>query len=140
MSERLEDKYLCLDDFEQEMAFIRSLPGSILLVAETGGRPIAYLIIRPRRPSRLKHTAELNIGVAQSARGQGVGGVILQAGLERAFASTEIEIVYLKVRSDNIPAIRLYRRMGFETLAVLHRDVKIDGCYFDGLLMRKFVK
>jgi ribosomal protein S18 acetylase RimI-like enzyme len=44
------------------------------------------------------------------------------------------------VRSDNDPAIRLYRNAGFEQLAVLDRDTKIGDSYRDGILMRKFVR
>jgi len=43
------------------------------------------------------------------------------------------------VRLDNAPAVCLYKKMGFEELAVLSRDTKIGDAYFDGLLMRKFV-
>lgn len=41
---------------------------------------------------------------------------------------------------DNAPAIRLYRRAGFETLAVLKRDTRIADRHYDGLLMRRFVR
>ncbi len=139
MSETLEDKYPDLRAFEQDMAVLQSLPGAVALAAEIDQRPVAYLIIRPRRQAKLRHTADLNVGVAASARGQGVGGSILQAGLERALAAPKLEIVYLMVRSDNAPAIHLYRKLGFETLAVLDRDIKSGGSYFDGILMRRFV-
>jgi ribosomal protein S18 acetylase RimI-like enzyme len=138
MSESLEEKYLDLNDFEEEIVRIQSLPGAVMLVAEIEEKPAAYVIVKPRRPARLKHTADLNMGVARSARGQGIGGLILQAGLEKA-ALSELEVVYLTVRLDNIPALKLYKRMGFETLTILHRDLKIDGRYFDGLLMRRFL-
>jgi RimJ/RimL family protein N-acetyltransferase len=43
-----------------------------------------------------------------------------------------IEILYLTVRADNIAAIRLYERCGFEKLALLERDTQIG----DKLLRR----
>ncbi len=138
MSENLDEKYLHFHGFEEEIVRLQSLPGAVMLVAEIEEKPAAYLIIRPRKPARLKHTADLNMGVAHSDRGQGIGGLILQAGLEKA-ALTGLEIIYLMVRSDNVPAINLYKRMGFEIVTVLHRDLKIDGRYFDGLLMRRFL-
>ena len=79
------------------------------------------------------------MGVAKAGRGQGLGEMLLTAGLAQATASPVLEIVYLMVRTDNIPAIALYRKMGFETLAILERDTKIDAAYFDGMLMRRFV-
>ncbi len=140
MSETLEDKYPCLDDFEEDLVALKRLPGAIALAVEVAGRSVAYLTIRPRRQSRLRHTADINMGVAHSARGQGLGNLVLQAGLKHASASSELEILYHMVRSDNAPAVCLYKKMGFEELAVLSRDTKIGDAYFDGLLMRKFVE
>ena len=79
------------------------------------------------------------MGVVRSARGQRIGEVLLQAALARAIASPELEIVYLMVRSDNAPAVRLYEKAGFEALATLSRDTKIEVSYFNGLLMRRFL-
>jgi hypothetical protein len=39
-----------------------------------------------------------------------------------------------------VPAINLYKDYGFETLTVLEYDTKIGTSYYNGLLMRKFVK
>jgi len=139
MSETLEEKYPCLNAFEKDIVVLQSLPGAIALAIEIAQAPVAYLTIRPRQQSRLRHTADLNMGVAHATRGQGLGGLVLQSGLERACDSTELEIIYLMVRSDNIPAIGLYKKTGFETLAILSRDTKIATTYYDGLLMRKFV-
>ncbi|MCL1981274.1 MAG: GNAT family N-acetyltransferase [Proteobacteria bacterium] len=138
MSETFADKYPTLLDFEDDITSLQTLPGAIALAARDHSRLVAYLMIRPRRAMKLKHTAELTMGVAMSARGLGIGGAILRAGLERASAAGEIEIVYLLVRADNIPALCLYGKNGFQPLATLNRDTKIDGCYFDGILMRRF--
>ena len=139
MSETMEEKYPDLASFEKDLAALQNLPGAVALVAEIDEKPVAYLIIKPRKQSRLRHTADLSMGVADSARGQGMGKLILQAGIERATALPELEIVYLMVRADNAPAIRLYEGMGFATMATLNRDTKVGTDYFDGILMRRFV-
>jgi ribosomal protein S18 acetylase RimI-like enzyme len=139
MSETLEDKYPSLNSFENDNLALQSQPGAVALVVEFANKPVAYLTIRPRRQTRLSHTADLNMGVADTARNLGIGKLILQAGIEQASSLSELEIVYLMVRSDNTPAISLYERFGFETIATLSRDTKIGTSYFDGLLMRKFV-
>ncbi|TWT78874.1 ribosomal-protein-alanine N-acetyltransferase [Planctomycetes bacterium CA13] len=139
MSGTLEDKYRDRVSFEEDITILQSLPGGIALAAGTAQKPDAYLTIRPRTQSRLRHTADLNMGVAQSARGKGFGEQLLRAGLKRATTSQELEIVYLMVRTDNEPAIRLYQKMEFETLTILSRDIKTTDAYYDGILMRKFV-
>ena len=136
MSETLEEKYPDMRAVEEDLAALRRLPGAIALIAEVAGAPAGFLTIRPRRPARLRHAADLNFGVAPAARGQGLGRRLLEAGLERARATPGLEIISLMVRADNAPAIHLYQTAGFETLAVLKRDTKIGPTYHDGLLMR----
>lgn len=140
MSEILEDKYPTLAAFEEGIAALQSLPGAVALAAESNGQPVAFLTISPRRQAKLRHTADLAMGVAESARCSGTGGALLQKWLDLTVASRTIEIVYLMVRSDNIPAIRLYSKHGFELLATLHRDTRIGDTYFDGMLMRRFME
>jgi len=140
MSELLEDKYPDARCLEEDVDALYRLPGAVALVAEADRKPAGYLIIRPRAQARLRHTAELSMGVAPAARGRRLGSLLLQAALDRLAAERAIEIVYLMVRSDNEAAIRLYLKAGFEQLAVLDRDTKIGDRYRDGVLMRKFVR
>ena len=138
MSETFAEKFASFDAFESDVAARKSC-GGIALVAASDDELLAYVTITPRRQSRLRHTAELNMGVASSARGQGLGELLLRVALERAQDSPTIEIVYLTVRADNAPALCLYRKVGFELLARLDRDTKVGEQYFDGVLMRRFV-
>lgn len=140
MSETLAEKYPSLSDFEADLGLLRRLPGAVALAAAVAQDPVAYVIMRPRKQSRLRHTADLSMGVANCARGRGLGSAVLCAALERAAADTALEIVYLMVRSDNAAAMRLYARAGFEVLAVLERDTRIGDRHFDGVLMRRFLR
>ena len=94
------------------------------------------VLIEPRRAGKLRHTADLHMGVRADARGQGAGSALLAATLHQLNTQSAIEIIYLMVRADNEPAQRLYRRHGFQLLATLPRDTKANGRYYDGLLMR----
>ena len=140
MSELLEDKYPDIRRLEEDVEALYRLPGAVALIVEVDGKPAGYLIIRPRTQARLRHTAELSMGVAPVARGRRLGSLMLRAAFDRVAAESAIEIVYLMVRADNEAAIRLYRNAGFEQLAVLDRDTKVDDSYRDGVLMRKFVR
>ena len=60
-------------------------------------------------------TPELTIAVVPSCRGKGYGAELLEALLDRARADGYAQIS-LSVESDS-PAVKLYRRHGFETVA-----------------------
>ena len=137
MSETLEEKYPDPHHLTDDLRTLARLPGALALAAEMDGKPLAYALLRPRKPSRLRHTAELSMGVAQAARGKGLGDFVLNALLDRSRQAGIVEIVYLMVRADNVPAVRLYERSGFESLAILAGDTKIGAQYFDGILMRR---
>ncbi len=140
MSELFEEKYPSFEAFKLDAQHVLDLPGSLALVAEIDGKAASYLTVRPRVQARLCHTADLNMGVASQFRGNGLGFLLLKNALEQLAGSSLIEIIYLMVRSDNLPAIKLYEKVGFEKLALLEKDTKIESAYFDGVLMRKFVK
>jgi len=139
MSETLEEKFPTLDSFTHYVKLLAGRPGAIALVAEAGGKLYGYLTIMPRYQAKLSHTSELNMGIHHAARGQGFGKLLLDEALRRAGASGILEIIYLMVRNDNSPAIRLYENMGFDRLAVLEKDIKTLKGYHDGILMRKFI-
>ena len=139
MSETLMEKFPTLDSFARYIKELSSRPGAMALVAEMKGELCGYLTIMPRYQAKLRHTSELNMGVRSSARGQGIGKLLLKEALRRARESGVLEIIYLMVRVDNTPAIRLYKNMGFDHVAVLKNDTKTRERYYDGYLMRKFV-
>ena len=138
MSESFEEKFPTYASFEQ---FVEELirRGGIALIAELSGELYGYLTIMPRYQSKLRHTSELNMGVHHTARGKGIGGLLLREALRQAGEASDLEIIYLMVRSDNLGAVRLYEKMGFDHLATLKRDTKTHEGYYDGLLMRKFI-
>jgi ribosomal-protein-alanine N-acetyltransferase len=57
------------------------------------------------------------IAVAPPAQGRGIGAQLLTALVERCLQAGSAQVM-LEVRADNEAAIRLYRRFGFERLAV----------------------
>ena len=140
MSETLEEKFPTPESFQRYMTGLESRPGSVALVAEVEGELCGYLTILPRYPAKLRHTSELTMGVHHTARGQGIGTLLLKEALRRVQESGVPEIIYLMVRSDNTAAIRLYENMGFDQCAVLRNDTKTPDGYYDGYLMWKYVR
>jgi len=60
------------------------------------------------------------IAVAPSAQGRGLGGTLLEALVEHARAAGATSML-LEVRADNVAAIALYERHGFDRIAVRRR-------------------
>ena len=73
--------------------------------------------------------------VGQAARGAGVGRLLIEAAL--ALAAQSVELVQLVVVKGNEPACRLYRRAGFVEYGLEKHALKIDGRYYDDILMAK---
>jgi ribosomal protein S18 acetylase RimI-like enzyme len=139
MSETLADRFPDPPALAAEIADVCRRPGALFLVAEVGSHPVGYVVVKPRLQARLRHTADLQIGVHSARRGLGIGRRLLEEALRRLEQGGVLEIVYLMVRVDNRSALGLYGACGFERLATLQHDIRIDGRHFDGVLMRRFV-
>jgi ribosomal protein S18 acetylase RimI-like enzyme len=140
MCQSFADRYPDLAAVHEEMREPRRDPRARFMVAEDAEGLAGYVQVSPKRESRLRHTATLNMGVLARARGRGVGRLLLRSALEAVERAGSIEILYLMVRADNVAAIRLYEGAGFEKLATLERDTRIGDRYFDGILMRGIFK
>lgn len=73
--------------------------------------------------------------VRQQARRAGVGRLLVDAVL--ALAAQSVELVQLAVVKGNEPACRLYQRAGFVEYGLEKHALKIDGRYYDDILMAK---
>lgn len=135
-----DENYPTIAELGDHIVTLARKPGSVLLVDSIGKKKLGFIHIEPRGPHKLRHTAELTMGVSPEARGLGIGRELLDAALEKLRAGGLIEILYLTVRADNIAATRLYERCGFEKLALLERDAQIGDKYHDAVLMRRFIE
>lgn len=71
------------------------------------------------------------IGVDPAYQGQGIGRRLLNALLDFADGG----VVFLEVRTDNEPAIGLYRSAGFEQIGLRKRYYRVSGA--DAYTMRR---
>jgi UDP-4-amino-4,6-dideoxy-N-acetyl-beta-L-altrosamine N-acetyltransferase len=85
---------------------------------------------------RENRRAEYGILVGPTqARGHGVGREASRLLLARAFGPLELQRVYLHVFPDNLPAGRMYERVGFEREGLLRAHAYKDGRFRDVLVM-----
>jgi ribosomal protein S18 acetylase RimI-like enzyme len=71
-------------------------------------------------------------------RGQGVGSALLEALV--GHASGIVEQLRLGMVEDNVAAIRLYQKHGFEIYGKETRALKTDRGYSNELLMVRFLR
>ena len=122
---------------EEEEGYIKAMlkaKNNLALVAVSGGRIIGNISFSGGTRSRLAHCGEFGISVLKEFWGRGVAAVLLRQMIEWA-RKNRITKINLKVKEDNLAAIKLYESFGFETEGRLRREFKIDGTYFDAILM-----
>ena len=86
---------------------------------------------------RMRHRCAVGIVLYQKFCGMGIGTALLSEILTAAKAAG-YEQAELEVVSTNVPAIVLYKKLGFEVTGTTPRALKYqDGTYADFLLMTK---
>lgn len=111
------------------------------LLACAGDEVIGQLGLhtKPHSPRR-RHVAELGMAVRDDWQGRGVGTALLQAAVELADRWLNLRRIELEVFTDNEPAVRLYKKFGFEIEGTLidfaFRDGEYAAVYFMARLRR----
>jgi ribosomal protein S18 acetylase RimI-like enzyme len=131
--------------FEDESArplsfFAETLDGHFVLGAEDRGRLVGVAAFRFHDGQKKRHRGTLwGMYVREEARGKGVARRLVDGILSHA--RQRVEEVDLSVWSENPAAIALYKAAGFVVTAQDARALKIDGIYYDHLLMQvRFVE
>lgn len=105
-------------------------PGDLGVVAEEGGQPVGAAWLRLHTGEEIAPgysgdaVAQLAIGLVPSARGIGWGRKLFDRLLDEA-RGLGLGEVQLTVGLANVPAVRLYERMGFSVLASDGRSARM---------------
>ena len=111
-----------------------------MLGAEDRGRLMGVASFQFHDGEKKRHRGTLwGMYVREEARGTGIARRLVEGIL--AHARQRVEEVSLSVWSENPAAIALYKSTGFVVTAQDARAIKIDGVYYDHLLMQvRFVE
>jgi len=112
---------------------------SVLLSGIVDGRIIASGSIMSPKMERLAHQSTLGITVLKEFWGMGVGTHMMNALIDFAKNSDNIELIHLGVRADNTNAIALYKKFGFQEIGRYPKFSKINGKYYDEILMNLYL-
>jgi ribosomal protein S18 acetylase RimI-like enzyme len=99
-------------------------------VAVADERVIGWCDATPSERPVFAHRATLGMGVLAPFRGQGVGRKLIDATLAAARLKGA-QRIDLEVREDNVPAMALYRAVGFVIEGVKVNAYRLDDKYFN---------
>jgi ribosomal protein S18 acetylase RimI-like enzyme len=115
--------------------FADTLDGHFVLGAEDRDRLTGVAGFRSEDSEKKRHRGLLwGMYVREEARGKGIAQRLVDGILTHA--RQRVEEVGLSVWTDNAAAIALYKSAGFAMTALDARAIKIDGIYYDHLLMQ----
>lgn len=97
---------------------------------------LVTLYLQPYR--KLAHQTEFGIIVGDQYRGQGVGSELMTSAMQLAKENFKIELLHLTVYAEN-PAIRLYKRFGFQEFGRQTHWIKDQGVYYARIFMERMI-
>lgn len=150
-SASIESFHLALDEVARERKYLTFLQAPSLdatrsfvlnniaqgnphMVAKVGNEVVGWCDVQRHTFQSHAHRGTLGMGIVSKYRGQGIGMQLLTATLDVAH-KTGMTRIEFNVRADNLRAIALYRKAGFEEEGILHKAVCVDGEFFDALAM-----
>jgi len=113
---------------ESEAAYIRQMENScdaIMLLAKENGKIVGDASLS-RLPRRMKHRGDLGVSVLKEYWNRGIGSQLLLEIINFA-KENAFEVIDLQVRSDNLPAIHLYEKFGFQKIGTHPAFFKIGS-------------
>jgi ribosomal protein S18 acetylase RimI-like enzyme len=138
--ERLHLAFLEAPPLDSTREFVRSNIANDVpqFVAVKGGEVVGWCDIRPGWPEVLAHCGTLGMGVHKDYRRRGIGSRLIAEAIARA-KERGLERIELEVFASNVPAIKLYEKVGFAFEGLKRSAVKIDGRYDDIIEMALFI-
>lgn len=127
---------------DQEEKFIENIntsKTSALFVGKIDGEIVCVGSIQTPNRERISHQSEIALSVKKACWNTGVGTALMKTLIDFAKETKTIEIIHLGVKSDNVNAIRLYKKMGFEEIGLFKKFFKINGTYGDEVLMNLYL-
>ncbi len=97
---------------------------------------LAAFYIKPNFPDRCSHICNAGFIVQATMRGQGIGRIMGETMLSIAASLGYKAVMFNLVFETNIPSIRLWESLGFQTIGRIPAAVEIDkNSYIDALIM-----
>jgi RimJ/RimL family protein N-acetyltransferase len=111
------------------------------VVAEAQGHIVGHAFLKPMDCRAVSHVFLLTIVVHPGHTAHGIGTAIMNALLDWARRTPQVQKVELIVRSTNVRARRLYQKFGFVEEGCFRNRIRLpDGKFIDDITMAWFPK
>lgn len=127
-----------LAEQEKRIKELEKIDNSTIFVVEKNNKMIGYLVAIGGQTKRNRHSAYIVIGIIKSYTGQGVGTRLFE-GLEEWAINRNISRLELGLMDRNIPALLLYKKMGFGLEGVRKEAFYVNGSYVNEYMMAKIL-
>ncbi|MBU9714791.1 GNAT family N-acetyltransferase [Evansella tamaricis] len=128
---------------EQQQKMLEKLKenptSEIFVVDNQSGVLVGYLAFFGGQLNRNKHSGYIATGIIEKHRGQGLGKKLFQT-MEEWAIEQKIERLELTVMKNNLSALHLYLKMGFEIEGVKRNSLKVNGELVDEYYMSKLLR
>ncbi|WP_353421347.1 GNAT family N-acetyltransferase [Staphylococcus delphini] len=138
-----ESEYMLYDpgeympSFENAISRIEAVitsPHLTIFVAENEHQLVGYLTVTTQKLRRIEHQAKISMAVLRQFQGLGIGFDLIQH-CKKWCQERRITRIALTVVTENKTAIHLYERAGFKVEGEMRHTLKIQGQYFNELIM-----
>lgn len=121
-------------DHEETVVRENAVRSRMFFVATVGDEVVGWIHLESPELEKLSHTAELTLGVLDEYQDHGIGGHLLDRGLDWA-EECDYEKIYNSIPSTNEEAIEFFEAHGGEVEAVREDHYKFEGEYIDEVMM-----
>lgn len=123
---------------EQETRYLKSLQEALnnrVLIARLGDDIIGVASIGAEQHAKVAHMGELGISILRRFWGLGLSRVMMEDMIDWATENDILRYLRLEVSKDNMRAISLYEKFGFEEIGVTPKGMYHDGAFHDLVMM-----
>lgn len=130
-----KDYSMSIENQRSFINYMQYMKNSIFYAAFDQSNPVGIIYLEGGKRIRTFHNCSLGMGVKKEYWNKKIGTKLLEKSLEFVLSNENIAKINLEVRTDNIYAIKLYKRYGFEIEGKIKRALFIDGKFYDYLSM-----
>ncbi len=103
-------------------------------VACYNGKAEGMYILHPNNVGRCSHQCNASYAVSSGARGKGIGEAMVKHSLKTTSLLGYRLLIFNAVVKDNIPAIKLYEKLGFVKIGEIPGGFRADEEYRDTIM------